>query len=332
MRDFSYIRAASIESAVAALNSDDGVSLVAGGTDLVPLLKDELATPRALVDISGLPGLDYVEEKDGRLHIGAMTTLSRLASHPLISERYTALAQACRLAATPQLRNMSTIAGNLLQQPRCWYYRGEHNCWLKGGEICYARNGENELHAILKNSPGESRCVSVHPSDPAVALLLFDSSVRIRTSEGETELPLLEFYNVPTPERRNGAMLPPGAVITGISLAPADGGRSIYPKAMPRATWAFALVSVGIHTRVSRGRIEDARVALGGAAPVPVRLPDAEALLVRQEISEVDARAFAESVAAAATPLAKNAYKVALLKGLLKQALSQVLSQVLAQD
>lgn len=326
MHSFDYVKAASLESALAALNGADGASLLAGGTDLVPLMKDEIVSPRALVDITGLQDLDYIEERDGKLRIGAMTTLSALADHPVVSERYTALARACRLAATPQLRNMSTIAGNLLQQPRCWYYRGEHNCWLKGGETCYARNGENELHAIFRNSPGESRCVSVHPSDPAVALLLFEATLRMLTVEGEIELPLLELYDAPTPERRNSAILPHGAVITEIALNASDSGRSVYLKAMPRASWAFALVSVGMNVSISEGRIATARVVLGGVAPVPLRLIEVEALLIGQDASRVDASAVAESVVAGATPLTKNGFKVPLLKGLCKQALSQVLA------
>ncbi|MEA2574471.1 MAG: xanthine dehydrogenase YagS FAD-binding subunit, partial [Chloroflexia bacterium] len=251
MQTFKYVKVDTLDAAVAAFGSDDGVALLAGGTDLVPLMKDELVSPQSLVDISGLVSLNYIEERAGRLHIGATTSLTDLAAHPLVISRYTALAQACRLAATPQLRNMSTIAGNLLQQPRCWYYRGEHNCWLKGGEICYARNGENELHAIFLNAPAESRCVSVHPSDPAVALLLFDAVVRVHTSQGESEILLRDMYTRPTPERRNAVSLPAGAVITEIVLPKLEGTRSTYLKAMPRASWAFALVSVGLYLRVA---------------------------------------------------------------------------------
>ncbi|MDQ5822713.1 MAG: xanthine dehydrogenase family protein subunit M [Chloroflexota bacterium] len=324
MQNFEYVKAESLDFAVAALQAGDGTSLLAGGTDLVPLMKDELATPNSLIDISGLDDLNYVEERDGRLHIGATASLSDLAAHPIVEARYAALSEACRLAATPQLRNMSTIAGNLLQQPRCWYYRGEHNCWLKGGELCYARNGENELHAIFLNSPSESRCVSVHPSDPAVALLLFDAVVRFRTAGGDAETPMRDLYDRPTPERRNSVVLPAGAVITEIVLE-AGSGRSTYLKAMPRASWAFALASVGLAFRVAEGRVENARVSLGGVAPVPLRCPRVEALLEGQAVTQVDADVLADALVAEATPLSKNGYKVPLLKGLFKQALSELL-------
>ncbi|MDQ3928882.1 MAG: FAD binding domain-containing protein [Chloroflexota bacterium] len=326
MHNFEYVKADTLDFAVTALQAGDGTSLLAGGTDLVPLLKDELATPNTLVDISGLNNLSYIEEREGRLHIGATTSLSDLAAHHIVSTRYAALADACRLAATPQLRNMSTIAGNLLQQPRCWYYRGEHNCWLKGGETCYARNGENELHAIFLNSPGESRCVSVHPSDPAVTLLLFDAILRIRSAEGESEVPIRELYDRPTPERRNSVVLPAGAVITEIVLPASEVGRSTYLKAMPRASWAFALVSVGLYLRVAQGRIEDARLCLGGVAPVPLRFPQVEAFMVGQDTAALDVEGLADTLVAGATPLSKNGYKVPLLKGLFKQALAEVLS------
>jgi xanthine dehydrogenase YagS FAD-binding subunit len=325
MHNFDYLKAETVESAVAGL-SRGGVALLAGGTDIVPLMKDGIVAPDVLVDISGLDGLSYIEERDGRVRIGATTTLSDIAAHPLLLERYAAVSQACGLAATPQLRNMGTIGGNLLQQPRCWYYRGEHDCWLKGGEVCYARNGENELHAIFLNAPGQSRCVSVHPSDPAVALLIFDAAIRMRTSQGEAEIPLGDLYSMPTPERRNGVSLPPDAMITEIVLNAPSGGRSVYLKAMPRASWAFALVSVGLHVRIESGLIAEAGVAVGGVAPVPLRFPEVEALLAGQDASRLDADSLADMLVAGATPLSKNGYKVPLLRGLFKQALAEVLA------
>jgi xanthine dehydrogenase YagS FAD-binding subunit len=325
MRNFDYVKATTLEAAVSAAGQG-GVALMAGGTDLLPLMKDDIVSPRALVDITGLAQLDSIKERGDTVRIGAMSTLSDIGGNALIAARYPALAQACQLAATPQLRNMSSIGGNLLQQPRCWYYRGEHDCWLKGGEVCFARNGENEHHAIFLNSPAESRCVSVHPSDPAVALLLFDALVRMETSQGGIEVPLRDLYNVPTPERRNSFSLPAGAVITEIVLDPIAGGRSVYLKAMPRASWAFALVSVGLYVRVEAGRIEDARLALGGVAPIPLRFEEVEAEMVGQDASRLDADALADSLVARATPLSQNGYKVPLLRGLFKQALSQVMT------
>lgn len=325
MHNFNYVRADSVESATSALSNGDGVALIAGGTDLLPLMKDGIASPGTLVDISRLRNLSFIEEQTGQLRIGATASLTELAESELVTERYAALAQACSLAATPQLRNMSTIGGNLLQQPRCWYYRGEHQCWLKGGDRCYARNGENEQHAILLNSPDESRCVSVHPSDPAVALLVYDATVRMQTPNGATEALLRDLLAVPTPQRPHSIVLPPGAMITEVILPVVQGGRAVYLKAMPRASWAFALVAVALYLRAADGVVADARIGLGGVAPVPLRAGEVEALMVGRPAGELDRVALADALAQGATPLSQNGYKVPMLRGLFAQALSQVL-------
>ena len=179
MRDFTYIQASNPAEATAGLSGESRI--IAGGTDILPLMKDDLATPSTLIDISRWREGREIRSTDSGLEIGALVTLSEIASHHEIQVRYTALAEACRLSAAPQLRNMGTIGGNLLQATRCWYYRGPYYCWLKGGERCYARHGENELHSIFLTSPDESVCVSAHPSDPAVALLAFDATVRYTT-------------------------------------------------------------------------------------------------------------------------------------------------------
>src|SRR5947209_5622843 len=183
MNNFAYSRAGSIEEALQSLQAGQ-TSLLAGGTDLVPLMKDEIASPVAVVDITGWKELSRIEQREDGLHIGALVSLGDIARDSLVAGSYAALAQACNLAATPQLRNMGTIGGNLLQQTRCWYYRGPYNCWLKGGDTCFARGGENELHSIFATAPDQSPCVSAHPSDPAAALLAFDAQVKYRTSSG----------------------------------------------------------------------------------------------------------------------------------------------------
>src|SRR5436305_1856953 len=187
MSDFEYIRAHSVEDALSALRDTQGAQVLAGGTDLVPLMKDELASPLALVDIGAWKDGSRIEARSDGLHIGALASLSAIASDPIVRSQYAALAEACELAASPQLRNMGTIGGNLLQQTRCWYYRGPYNCWLKGGDTCFARGGENELHSIFSTGPDQSPCVSAHPSDPAAALLAFDALVKYRTASGENQ-------------------------------------------------------------------------------------------------------------------------------------------------
>ncbi|MDQ6693404.1 MAG: FAD binding domain-containing protein [Chloroflexota bacterium] len=314
MRNFVYTRAGSEEEATRAL-SGQGVRAIAGGTDLLPLLKDEIASADTLLDLTGLTALRGTKRRDGALYIGALTNLSALATDPLLAGSFKALADACRLAATPQLRNMGTIGGNLLQQTRCWYYRGPFDCWLKGGEKCYARTGENELHSIFATE--ESPCVSAHPSDPAAALLALEASVTIRTAQGESTIPVEHLYALPVPTRRSFDMLPQGALITGITLpAPDLGAKSIYRKAMPRATWAFALAGIAIGISTKDGVISRARIGLSGVAPVPMRSRETEEELMGKKLEDVVPENVAEKLAASAAPLAHNGYKVALLKGL----------------
>ncbi len=241
--------------------------------------------------------------------LGALTTLSEIEKSELLQARFPALAEAAALAATPQLRNMATIGGNLLQRPRCWYFRSPlFHCWLKGGDECPARDGENQLHAIFDVSP----CVAVHPSDPAPALLAYGAEVRLRGPQGERTLPLADFYAPPEEERRQETVLGDDELLLSLHLpAQPEGTRSIYLKAMERKVWAFALVSVAAVVQVGEGRIERASLVLGGVAPIPWRLREAERLLIGERASdELFARA-ADIALAEAEPLAHNAYKVA---------------------
>lgn len=326
MDNFTYRRARTTQEALDALQQEDGSKLLAGGTDLVPLMKEGIWSPHTLVDITAMSGCDTVAAKEDGLHIGALVPLSTLAAHPTIQQSYTALSDACRLAATPQLRNMGSIGGNLLQQTRCWYYRGPYDCWLKGGEVCYARGGENEYHSIFATSPDESRCVSAHPSDPAAALLALDARVTFQTARGETELPIEELYALPEESRRSFVTLPREAVLTGIRLSSATtAGRSIYDKAMARASWAFALAGVAIYLEKQGSTIDKARIALSGVAPIPIRARKVEALLDGADPDSLDPTALAETLVESARPLAHNQYKVKLLRALFKQTLARIM-------
>ncbi len=173
MHPFTHIDVANTDEVIPLLNAT--TRPLAGGTDLLPLMKEELAAPERLINLKHAADLRYIRNDDTGLQIGALTTLDELDRHPDIRRGYTALAQAAGLAASPQLRNMATLGGNLLQQVRCWYYRGDFHCWLKGGEMCQARDGRNDYHAIFEQSP----CVAVHPSDPPAALIALDARLRI---------------------------------------------------------------------------------------------------------------------------------------------------------
>ncbi|MEO6457681.1 MAG: FAD binding domain-containing protein, partial [Chloroflexia bacterium] len=289
MNNFSYIKANGVEDAMRAGSTGTDVRILAGGTDILPLIKDGIVSPDALIDISGWRDCSDIEEVDGGLLIGALAPLAAIASHPQLLDSYRALADACKLAATPQLRNMGTIGGNLLQQTRCWYYRGHHDCWIKGGQICFARDGENENHAIFMTDPAESKCVSAHPSDPGAALLALDASVVIMASGGEIEMPVADFFALPTDDRRTYTNLPEGALITGIKLPqPSTIRRSSYVKVMARATWAFALAGVALSANIDRGRVENARVARAGVAPIPFRVSSVERQISGRAVTDLD--------------------------------------------
>jgi xanthine dehydrogenase YagS FAD-binding subunit len=305
----------------------DGAKPLAGGTDLLTLMKADLLAPERLVDIKRLAELDHrIAEDAAGLTIGALTTLAQLEETPLVRTRYPALAEAAALAATPQLRNMATIGGNLLQRPRCWYFRNPRvHCWLKGGAECQARQGENQLHALFDVSP----CVAVHPSDPATALVALDASVRLRGPDGERDVPLTEFFAPPTDSRRAETIIAPDELIVSIHIPQASAGPSVYLKAMERKVWAFALVSVAAQIRLEEGRIEFARIVLGGVAPLPWRATAAERILTGAAPDEARIAHAADAALEGAQPLAHNGYKIPLTKTLVRRALDQTLASAL---
>jgi xanthine dehydrogenase YagS FAD-binding subunit len=322
VRPFEYASPRSVSEALALLGQDgEAVRPLAGGTDLLTLMKADVAAPRRLVDVKRLADLDdrIVAEPDG-LTIGALATLAQIETDPLVGAGFPALAEAVGVAATPQLRHMATIGGNLLQRPRCWYYRNPHvRCWLKGGDDCPAKAGENQLHALFGSGP----CYAVHPSDPATVLVALDASVRLRGPAGERTLSLADFFALPTDGRRTEHALQADELILTVTIPqPPDGGRSAYLKAMDRKVRAFALVGVAAALVLDGRRIGAARLVLGGVAPIPWRATGAEQLLVGAEIDEdLFARA-AEAALADAEPLARNRYKVPLAQALIRRALT----------
>ncbi len=323
MRPFEYTSAPTLDAAldILSLTNNGAIRPLAGGTDLLTLMKADIITPDHLVDIKRASGLTSgIEETADGVRIGALTTLTELETNPLIRERYTALSAAAAIAATPQLRNMATIGGNLLQRPRCWYYRNPlFHCWLKGGDTCHACDGQNRQHSIFGDSP----CVATHPSDPATALLALDASVTVRGASGERQIALSDFFTLPTDDHRVETTLQPGELILSIDL-PATVSCSTFVKAMDRKTWAFALVSVAASVVVTDGKIAEARVVLGGVAPIPWRVEAGEQALIG---STLDASTFDRAVEAAiaeARPLEHNGYKVPLAKSLVRQALRSV--------
>jgi xanthine dehydrogenase YagS FAD-binding subunit len=332
MNKFDYLRVASPEEASSILNSstltsDSRAKIMAGGTDLLPLMKDGLASPQLVVDLSAWEAGSRIEESMDGLRIGATASLASIAASTVVRERFTALSDACSLSAAPQLRNMGTIGGNLLQQTRCWYYRNSFDCWLKGGATCYAREGQNEQHAIFHTAFDESPCISAHPSDPAAALLSLDALVEFTRPDGRKRMPLESLYALPKADRRTSTTLPESAVITAVILPNVSGSRrSVYVKGMPRAAWAFALAGVAISLSMDGSSVREARVALSGVAPVPIRARQVEALMAGTPLESLDAHMLATDMTSGAAPLQMNGYKVALLQGLFKEALAKLSS------
>jgi xanthine dehydrogenase YagS FAD-binding subunit len=271
------LRPSSADEAVAALGN--GSKALAGGTDLVALLRDNLVDASTLVYLA-----DAVPRGVAGTTIGAGTTLAELEVDPQIPE---ALREACRLSASPQLRNAGTIGGNLLQATRCWYWRLGFGCWLQGGDRCYAKEGAHREHAIF----GNGRCASAHPSDPAAALLALGATVRT----SRRELPVGDLYRLPTEDDRDVTTLDPDELILELDVPLPEA--SVYLKAMDRQRWSFALVGVAA-ARSAAGT----RIALAGVAPVPWLLADAGAL-------------------DEATPLPQTRYKVDLARALVGRAL-----------
>ncbi|MEW9515969.1 FAD binding domain-containing protein [Streptomyces tubercidicus] len=324
MREFGYQRAFDVPGAVALLSADPDARCLGGGTNLVDLMKSGVERPALLIDVRDLP-LGRIEPRDGGgLHIGATVTNSDLAAHPEVRRRYPALAEAVLAGASGQLRNMATVGGNLLQRTRCGYFTDPAKPCNKRvpGSGCPAVAGEHHNHAILGAS---AHCVAVHPSDMGVALTAFDAVVSYETVDGPGELPLADFY-LPvgdTPHRETA--LPPGALITGLTLPPAPvAAASRYRKVRERASYAFAIGSVAAALDVREGVVQDVRLAFGAVASRPWRAREAERVLVG---GPADAEAFAaaaDAELAAAETLPHNGYKVTLMRNLVVAVLSEL--------
>jgi xanthine dehydrogenase YagS FAD-binding subunit len=325
MKAFEYVRPRDIKQAATALGKErDQAKLLAGGTDLLGEMKDYIVTPERLVNLKSIPKLDTIayDAKTG-LKLGALVTLTRLSEDKTVQEKYPVLVQAIHLAAMPQIRNAATIAGNLCQRPRCWYYRDEYtSCLKKGGTKCYAVEGENQYHAILGGGP----CHIVHPSDPAPALMALGASVVITDGEKERSVPLSEFFVLPARNIRRENVLAQNEIITHVLVPPpAAGSKSAYIKEREKDSYDWALASAAVVvTKGGDGKVTAARVVLGGVAPIPWRSEEAEKALIGKPLSEDNLTAAAQAALANAKPLSLNAYKVPLAQAVIKRALAKI--------
>jgi xanthine dehydrogenase YagS FAD-binding subunit len=323
VRPFEYVRAAGVRDAVTAAAAGPDAAFLAGGTTQVDLMKDGVFAPRTLIDITRLP-LRGVTAGPDALRVGALTSMEELAADPVVTRRLPVVRESLLLAASPQLRNMATIGGNLLQRTRCRYYR-DLSCACNRrvpGAGCDAIGGQHRMHAILGTS---EHCVATHASDLAVALVALDATVRTTGADGERALPLTGFYRTPGDRPDVEHALQPGELVTEVEvpLLP-EGTRSGYLKVRDRVSYEFALASAAVAVRVTGGVVRDARVALGGLATVPWRCREAEDVLRGAAASEETYRAAAEAALAGARPLPGNAFKVELGKRTVVRALSMV--------
>lgn len=320
---FSYARPKALGEALKLLKN--GTVALAGGTDLITLVRHGIARPDALVDLTGIEGLRGITREKGRgIRIGALTALSDVEHSTELAKSLPIVPESLRDAATPQIRNMGTVGGNLLQRNRCWYFRDEGvPCWLKGGTRCFAVDGENRYHAVI----GAHQCWMVSPSDLAPALIACDAEIEIASSLGKRRMKLADLFVAPHGRERREHALRAGELITAVRIPEsATLRRGTYQKAMERKAWSFAIVSVAASARIKDGRASDVRLVLGGVAPVPWRVPAAEKLLEGSALDDNACRAAADALLDAAEPLRDNGYKVTLARELVRRALRSLVA------
>ncbi len=335
MNRFAYANPATLAEAAATtglvaqamVTLDEGAVLKAGGIDLLDLLKSELLTPSVVVNLRAIKGLDVIaQDATGNLSIGAMATLAEVAAHPLVRASYPALATAIAGAAGPQLRNVATIGGNLLQRPHCWYLRSPaHHCLRKGGGHCFAIRGENQYHAIFDNHA----CAIVHPSTAATALVALKAEVELHEAQGAVRrLPLEDFFVGPDDDIQRENALRPREVLTAIRLRkPPASTRMAHLRQGEKAGFDWPLADVAVVLTLDlEGICREVCVVLGAAAPVPHRARAAEQALLGQRLDDATASDAARAALRGATPLSHNDYKLALFETLVRRAILATLA------
>lgn len=318
MKKFQIAEPKSLEHVTSLSPEDRTYCLMAGGTDLMGEIKDGIIEPEIVIDLTSISGLSHIKKDRSGVRIGALTSLAELAENAVIQNEYPALHQAALSVATPQLRNVGTVGGNLCQRPRCWYYRdAQVKCRKKGGSRCFASNGRNKYHAIL----GGRICHIVHPSDLAPALIALNARITISAPKRDKTIPLADFFTLPSVNVRKENILAPNEVVKEIILPPAKSGeKSTYSKLKERGVWDFALVSAAVKGIVSGGIYSDIKIVLGGVAPIPWRLERAESLIRGRKVRINSVKQAARQALADAQPLKENGYKKELVEAVLSRA------------
>ena len=323
MKSFENIDVKSVKEAVNLLQKfqqqKKTAAVVGGGSEYLQLMKDHVVEPDYLINLKTIPGLDYIKEERGAFRIGALTKLADIEMHPTIHEKLLILSSAAGEAASPQIRNAGTIAGNLCQRPFCWYFRSANfTCLRKGGQVCYTVTGDSRFHAILGAGPS----YIVHPSDTAPALVALGAQIKIAGPAGEKTIPLEKFFLLPSVDYKRENILTAGEIVTEIIVpAPKSGSKGFYHKVRERLAWDHAIVAVATIVESSGGAVRDARVVMGGVAPIPWRAGKAEEFLRGKAINEANARRAGEIALEGAKSLKDNSYKIRIAQDLIQRGL-----------
>jgi xanthine dehydrogenase YagS FAD-binding subunit len=322
MNRFEFARASSVAEARSLKAEKPGSIWKAGGIDVLDHLKEHLVEPPRVVDIKSLPGMkDITVEADGSLKIGPLATLAQVASNAGVQKTHKALAEACGEAASPQIRNVATIGGNVLQRPRCWYYRLEsYKCFKKGGDVCFAVAGENRYHVLFGGGPA----FAPHPSNAAVPLVAYGASFVLDGPKGGRVVAASDFFLLPAQDPTRENVLQADEVLKEIRVPSAAGWKSAYYEVRERAAFDWPLVSAAIALKVSGDVVRDARVVLGQVATIPWRSAAAEKALVGKAVGAASAEAAGKAAVEGAQPMSDNGYKVDLVATLVRRTVASL--------
>ena len=317
MKAFAYVNATNEKEALAALaKAERGRVLpMAGGMDLLGLAKDYIVSPEKIVSIRNLD--QTIASADGGLRIGAATKIVELVEHAQVRKMYPALVTAAEEVGTPQIRNVGTVGGNMMQRPRCWYFRNEEfNCLKKGGSRCFAVDGENQYHAIFGDGP----CHIVHPSSLAVPVIAYGGRFRVAGPKGAREIDAGQFFQMPNQNLYGESVLQPDEIVTHVVL-PAPGQRSATYEVRFKQSHDWPLAAASVNLVMAGPAVKSARIVMGAVAPIPWRVPAAERVLAGKAITEAIAAEAANAAVAGARPMSGNAYKIQIAKTAVKRAI-----------
>lgn len=323
MKNFTYFRPESVEQAISLLENRYGnTEMLAGGTDLLDLQKEYVAQPSRVISLNGIANFSGIRSDRAnpprQVEIGAGTTLAAIANDALLQRHFAALTEPASIIGGPQIRNMGTLGGNLCQRNRCWYFRDEHvPCWLKGGERCFAIDGENRYHAVFTQG---HRCVIVHPSTLAPALIALNASAKIQGPNGERVVALAEFFRAPTEANQREHVLASNEILKSV-LIPGRGLQNATYEVRHKQCHDWPAAQASVALRNTNGRATDVRIVLGHVAPTPIVAQAAMRSLENQQINEESATAAGRAAGEGARPLSQNAYKVKLIEVAVKRAI-----------